>query len=251
MGRTAPTGLPAASALPLRRIEERVPPHLPPLDRATWPGTLAPVRALLDGFDLAPMTILVGENGAGKSTLVEAIASAWGFPVEGGDIQVQRRAAEGESALAPYLQLVRGATAAKAGFFLRAETMHAFAVQLREAGSRRGATWLNRSHGESFLDMLTGAMVDPGLWVLDEPESALSFQGQLTLVAMLHERVALGQQVVMATHSPILASQPGAALWQVDESGLTRTAWEDLAIVAHWRSFLEAPQRYHRHIIGG
>lgn len=243
------SGLPAGVSLPLRRIEERDHPVLGRLDRSRWPGTLAPVRRLLEGFDLDPLTILVGENGAGKSTIVEAIAQAWGFPVEGGDVYQQRDPGEGDSALAPHLQLHRGAMRAQSGFFLRAETMHALAVHLDVGGySGRGRRWLSSSHGESFMAMLADADRDPGLWILDEPESALSFQGQLGLVALLSRRVAEGSQVLLSTHSPILASIPGAVLWEVGEDGLTRTSWDDLGVVAHWRAFLDDPQRYHRHL---
>ena len=232
--------------LPLRRVEEAA---ARPLDRGSWPGTLAPVRALLDGLDLGAATVFVGENGAGKSTLVEGIAGAWGFPVEGGSTWEQRRALGDEAVLAGHLQLVRGAGTGRSGFFLRAETMHQFAVHLRDdAGSPRGARLLSRSHGESFLDMLLGAATYSGLWVLDEPESALSFQGQLALLSLLRDRVAAGSQVLMSTHSPVLAALPEAALIEVGEWGLREARWEGLEIVAHWRSFLDSPTRYLRHL---
>lgn len=241
--------LPAASDLPLRSVAESA----LAMDRATWPATLAPVRAALDGLVLAPLTVLVGENGSGKSTLVEGIATAWGFPAEGGGIDHQRGSAEGPSLLGRHLALTRGSSGrgSRGGFFLRAETLHSFAVHLVNAQSARGSHLLRRSHGESFLDLLLASADDPGLWILDEPESALSFQSQLTLVGLLHERAAAGHQVLMATHSPILASLPGALLLEAGEWGLRQAVWEDLDVVAHWRSFLDAPARYHRHLMGG
>lgn len=232
--------------LPLRRVVEA---NSRPLDRETWPGTLAPVRALLDGLDLGAATVIVGENGAGKSTLVEGIAGAWGFPVEGGSTWEQRAALGDDARLARHLQLVRGVGTDKSGFFLRAETMHQFAVHLRDdAESPRGQRLLTRSHGESFIDTLLAAATYSGLWILDEPESALSFQGQLTLLSLLRERVAAGSQILMSTHSPILAALPEARLVEVGEWGLRDAVWEDLEIVAHWRSFLDAPARYLRHL---
>lgn len=233
------------SRLLLRRIQESVDE---PLGRRTWPGNLAPVQDLLKGLDLGPATVLVGENGAGKSTLVEGIAGAWGFPAEGGSTWEQRQAPEVDVPLAGHLHLVRGAGVARTGFFLRAETMHGLSVHLSELGSERGYRLLRSSHGESFLDLLTGASSVPGLWILDEPESALSFQGQLALLSLLVERTASGSQVILSTHSPLLARLPGADVLEVGEWGLRRSQWEDLDLVRHWRAFLEEPERYLRHL---
>ena len=106
------------------------------------------------------------------------------------------------------------------------------------------------SHGESFLALLgTQRFTGSGLYVLDEPESALSFTGCLSLVAVLHDLLLGGTaQVVVATHSPVLAALPGADLLVVDDDGLTPSTWEDLPLVAHWRGFMDDPRRYLRHI---
>lgn len=227
---------------PLLRVEE----YKPASDDG-WPGSLAPVQALLQGWDFGQATVLVGENGAGKSTLVEAIAAAWGFPTEGGSTWEQRDGYE-QVPLADHLRLVRGAGASKAGFFLRAETMHGFTVHLSQLGSPRGDQLLQRSHGESFLDLLIAASTIRGLWILDEPESALSFQGQLALLGLLKDRMAPGAQLLMSTHSPLLARLPGADIVEVGDWGLRHTTWEELEIVAHWRAFLDQPERYLRHL---
>lgn len=221
-------------------------PHNP-LDPTVWPGNIAGVRDLLTWGDFAQATVFVGENGAGKSTIVEGIAKAWGFPLHGGEKNHQREAQYDDAHLADHLRVVRG-VAAGGGFFLRAETMHGFSEYLTDRGSTRGDRLQQRSHGEGFLDLLTEAAREPGLWILDEPESALSFQGQLHLMALLQERLVGGSQVMISTHSPMIASLPGADLVEVTERGLSLTSFDDLEVVQHWRRFLAGPQRYLQHL---
>src|SRR5665647_3960269 len=95
------------------------------------------------------------------------------------------------------------------------------------------------SHGESILALVTDRMVKPGFYVFDEPESALSFAGCLALLTHLNGLVTQGSQVVLATHSPVLAAMPGADIWEVGEWGMRRCAWEDLDLVRRWRGFLD------------
>jgi predicted ATPase len=108
------------------------------------------------------------------------------------------------------------------------------------------------SHGESFIGMLrTRRFAGDGFFVMDEPEAGLSFSAQLALVGALGEAISEpGRQVLVATHSPVVASLPGATILQLDETGLHETAWEDLDVVAHHRRFLEGPGRYLRHLFG-
>ncbi|WP_245916618.1 AAA family ATPase [Nocardioides gansuensis] len=104
------------------------------------------------------------------------------------------------------------------------------------------------SHGESFLAVLETRFRSGGLYVLDEPEAALSFQSTLALIGVLQRVAAQGGQVLCATHSPVLAALPGARILEVGEWGLRDVEWEDLELVWHWRHFLEAPQAYLRHL---
>ena len=234
--------------LPIRRVEEYPPDPLP---RTEWPGTLLPVRQLLDdGLDLDPVTVIVGENGVGKSTLVEAIALAFGMGPEGGSTMSGHSTRPSESQLWEHLVLVREPGAARSGFFLRAETMHGvFTFLEQHPGSRPEPVFHERSHGESFLDFVIDRSAWPGLWILDEPESALSFSGCLALIGLLQSIVESGVgQVILSTHSPVLAAFPGATIHEVGEWGLRRTDWGDLGLVRHQRSFLEAPERYLRHL---
>ena len=233
------------SRFPVLRVEEYPQSHM---DRTTWPATLAPVRQLLDdGLDLGAVTVLVGDNGAGKSTLVEAIATSFGMNAEGGSTGAMNRTRSSESALADHLQLVRGAGASKRGFFLRAETMHGFFTYLESIGDE--GVFHERSHGESFLDLVAARSRVRGLWVLDEPESALSLPGCLALIGLLRDLVAAGSQLLLSTHSPILAAYPGADLYEVGEWGIRSSEYDDLDLVRNWRSFLDSPDRFLRHVV--
>ena len=234
--------------LPIRRVEEYT---ADPLRRDAWPADLAPVRQLLDhGLDLDPVTVFVGDNGVGKSTLVEAIALAFGMGPEGGSTMSGHSTRPSESSLWEHLVLVREPGAPRSGFFLRAETMHGLFTFLEEhPGTRIEPRFHERSHGESFLDFVIDRSQWPGLWILDEPESALSFSGCLALIGLLQSIVEGGHgQVLLSTHSPVLAAFPGATVHEVGEWGLRRTAWRDLDLVRNQRAFLESPERYLRHL---
>ncbi|WP_395879540.1 AAA family ATPase [Curtobacterium sp. 9128] len=236
------------SRRPVRRVEEHA---ADPMPRGSWPATLAPVRQLLDdGLDLDTVTIVVGENGAGKSTLVEGIALAFGMSPEGGSTNAGHSTRPSESSLWEHLTLLRDPGAPRSGFFLRAETMHGFFTYLEQHPTARPEpVFHERSHGESFLDFVIDRSRWPGLWILDEPESALSFQGCLALIGLLQAIVDDGRgQVLLSTHSPVLAAFPGATIHEVGEWGLRRSSWADLDLVRNERSFLEHPERYLRHL---
>lgn len=222
------------------------------LRRDHWPATLAPVRQLLDqGLDLGGLTILVGENGTGKSTLVEGIAIAYGLSPEGGSTGAMHSTRASESSLGSALHLTRGAGASKWGYFVRAETMHGLFTYLEDNPGPLDPRFHELSHGESFQALLgSNRFVNGGFFVLDEPEAGMSFTSQLALVGQLAELAADPRsQVLLATHSPILAAIPGATLLQLDEQGITPTHWEALDVVDHHRRFLEAPMRYLRHVL--
>ena len=235
--------------LPVRQVREH---PAAPLERHIWPATLAPVRHLLDhGLELGTATVLIGENGSGKSTLVEAVAGAYGLSPEGGSTGARHSTRPTESHLHEHLQLVRNPATTRHGYFLRAETMHGFFTYLENnpSTSRPDLPFHEMSHGESFLDLARDRFQGPGLWVLDEPESALSYTGCLGVLSIRMERMAGGtSQIVLATHSPLLASLPGAHILEAGPWGLRPTPWEDLELVHHWRTFLQDPHRYHRHL---
>lgn len=242
-------GCMALHRYPVRRLEED-PGHQ--LERGLWPAVLPAVTQVLDrGLDLGPATILVGENGSGKSTLVEAAALAYGLSAEGGSTGARHTTRATESILADHLRVVRNAGATRRGYFLRAETMHGFFTYLEEnpRGGLPDIRFHEMSHGESFLALTADRFRGRGLWVLDEPESALSFSGCLSLVSVLKGLLADGRsQIIMSTHSPLLAALPGAEILELGPWGLRRRAWEDLDLVSSWRSFLGSPERFLRHL---
>lgn len=226
----------------------RDPMGLPP---DPWAAAIPAVRQLLaDGLDLGPgVTFLVGENGSGKSTLVEAIAMAYGLSPEGGSTHGHHSTRSSESSLHDSIMLRRGLGAGSWGFFLRSETMHGWYTFLEENPGGRDPDFHAMSHGESFLAVLDRRFDSAGFYCLDEPEAALSFRSTLTLIRVLHDLVAAGGQVLCATHSPVLASLPGARIIEVGEWGLRETTWEELELVHHWKAYLDAPRRYLRHTL--
>jgi predicted ATPase len=237
---------------PVRRVQP-VPGAV--YDPGTWPYTLAPVAQLLDtGLDLpAGVPFLVGENGSGKFTLVEAIAAAAGLNPQGGSRSARHATRPTESPLHELLQLVRSPAARGWSYFLRAETMHGLYTYLEElpAGGSRPTPRLHQlSHGESFLEVLAQHFHAPGFYLLDEPDSALSFSSCLALLGVLDQLVRDGGQAICAIHSPLLTALPGANILQLDDSGYTPVHWRDLTIVDHWRRYLTDPHSYLRHILG-
>jgi predicted ATPase len=234
---------------PVRRVQLR--DGAAPDPRA-WPYALPPVAQLLrEGLDLpAGVTFLVGENGSGKSTVVEAVAAAAGLNPEGGSRNARHSTRTSESPLHEVLQLVRGPGGPGWSYFLRAETMHGLYTYLEDLGGGRGPRLHELSHGESFLEVLRQHFDQPGFYVLDEPEAALSFTSCLALVGVLDELARSGGQVLCATHSPLLTALPGATVLQLGDRGIERVEWQDLDLVDHWRRYLGDPQAYLRHVVG-
>jgi predicted ATPase len=136
------------------------------------------------------------------------------------------------------------------GYFVRAETLHGLFTYLEDHPSDWDPEFHALSHGESFLAVVESRrFLGPGFFVLDEPEAGLSFTSQLALVGLLAELAADPRsQVLMATHSPVLAAVPGATLLQLDEQGLSPTSWQDVDVVDHHRRFLDSPPRYLWHV---
>lgn len=233
---------------PVRRLKPD--PGAPPPARE-WPASVPAVAHILrEGLELgAGATVLVGENGSGKSTVLEIMAAALGLNPEGGSVNARHitRASEPGS-----LDLIveRSPGADRWAYFLRDETLHGLYSYLEQNGSpaRPEPLFHELSHGEAFLSLLGSRASPRGIYLLDEPDAALSFTGTLTLVALLVDLVAGGAQVVVATHSPLLAALPGARLVEVGPWGLRDAEWADLELTASWRQFLVEPQSYLRHL---
>ena len=203
-----------------------------------------------------PVTLLAGENGTGKSTILEAIASAIGFGEQGGEFSrlgelpaVPRNVVDDDDV--PLLAPVLSATKPRGGYFLRAESFFNVA-QVIDSGDRfsiYGDVPLHaQSHGESFLALAANRFGADGIYLLDEPEAALSVTGALALLAIVTRAADSGAQFVIATHSPVLLAAPGAQIYELDESGVNTAQYDDLQVVRQMRGFLDAPDRYLRQL---
>ncbi|MFI1825329.1 ATP-binding cassette domain-containing protein [Streptomyces sp. NPDC020412] len=230
-------------------------------ERGRWPFTVPAVAQLLDeglGFT-RPVTFLVGDNGSGKSTLVEAIAESFKLDAYGGRLaRLHGRPDPTKTPLGDVLRadttragarMLAGPRRNKKGFFLRAETAFDMTENLGGVPGYWAEDTSAMSHGEGFLAVFRAMFDAPGFYVMDEPEAALSFTSCLQLVGLMHELGKSGAQIVCATHSPILASTPGADIVEVGDHGFQRARWEELELVDHWRRYMSNPNAYLRHIV--
>lgn len=176
-----------------------------------------------------PVTFFAGENGTGKSTLLEAIAVAFGFNPEGGSINYSFSTYDSHSELCNALTLSRGISKSKWGYFLRAESFYNVATKEMEyTDIKHPSMKLHEySHGESFLTITQKRLSDSGLYILDEPEAALSSQRQLSLMIQMKEAVTAGAQFIIVSHSPILLGYPEADIFSFDNGALKRIKYEE------------------------
>ncbi|WP_278729871.1 AAA family ATPase [Anaerotruncus colihominis] len=200
----------------------------------------------------APVTFFVGENGSGKSTILEAIAIACGFNPEGGTRNFCFKTSDSHASLWQALHIVRGARRPGDGFFLRAESFYNVATKIDELDretpfgprlidSYGGRSMHAQSHGESFLSLVVNRFGGQGLYLLDEPEAALSVTGQLALLARLRILVQNGSQFIIASHSPVLTAYPDAAIYQFSHAGVERVSYSDTDAYVLTRQFLNNP----------
>lgn len=214
-----------------------------------------PVVKNLTTFAFHPkVTFFIGENGSGKSTLMEAIAVAYGLNPEGGSRSFQFETRKSHSKLGEFLRLNKQPISPADAYFLRAESFYNVATELerldREPANARplldsygGKSLHEQSHGESFFALFCNRFGSRGLYLLDEPEAALSPQRQLQFLALLHEYCAAGSQFVIATHSPIIMAYPDAAIHVISENGLTPTRYEETEHYKVTKNFLLNPAR--------
>ena len=211
-------------------------------------------RLMLD----SPVTFLVGENGSGKSTLLEAIAVACGFNAEGGTRNFSFSTRATHSELGEYITVARRRYP-RDGFFLRAESFYNVATNIDEMDedfsygpkvieSYGGISLHHQSHGESFLALVQNRFGGNGLYLLDEPEAALSPTRQLTLLGEMHQLAEQDSQFIVATHSPILMAYPGARIYQLSEDGIEPVQYQETEHYQLTRRFLEDPERMLRYL---
>ena len=215
----------------------------------SYPFSLPPVR-MLESLELHPsVTFFVGENGSGKSTLLEAIAVACGFNAEGGSKNFRFDTRVSHSELHRYLRVSRGHPRPRDGFFFRAESFFNVATEIENRGV--GFSYSQRplheqSHGESFLALMMNRCGGNGLYLLDEPEAALSPTRQLSILTRIHDLVGEKSQFLIATHSPILMAYPDAWIYEFSQNGIQRIAYEETEHYRVTRDFLANPKRMMR-----
>lgn len=222
--------------------------RLKKIDEVLYPFSIPAVRDF-ESIDFnKPVTFFVGENGAGKSTLIESIAVAAGFNAEGGTKNYNFSSLDTTSSLDEKLTLVRGARREKYGYFLRAESFYTTANYAETQNILFNDTHIHeQSHGEAFFSIIKEFR--PGLFIFDEPESALSPQRQLALLVAMHDLVKQGSQFIIATHSPLLLAYPGASIYQLTSSGVDKVEYDDVEHVTITRDFLDDPARYTQRLL--
>jgi predicted ATPase len=211
-----------------------------------YPFSLPTIRQLDKVVFHPAMTFFVGENGSGKSTLLEAIAVASGFNAEGGSKNFNFGTRDSHSVLHDHLRIGKGFRRPRDGFFLRAESFFNVATEVDNRGvtsSYGGISLHEQSHGESFMALLLNRFGGQGLYILDEPEAALSPQRQLAALAHIHRLVKRGSQFIIATHSPILMAYPDATIYACTEDGVAAIDYLDTEHYKVTHDFLANPKR--------
>ncbi|WP_136606653.1 AAA family ATPase [Paenibacillus dokdonensis] len=204
----------------------------------TYPFSLPAVHDFYSLSFQKPVTFIIGENGSGKSTLLEAMAVAWGFNPEGGTLNFSFETKSSHSELYRYMRLAKGVVRPRDGFFFRAESYYNVATNIDQLDAEWGSGPLIRdsyggkslheqSHGESFFATFMNRFGGRGLYLMDEPEAALSPLKQLSMLTRMHQLVTKQSQFVIATHSPILMTYPHAEIWLLDEEGMRQVALEE------------------------
>lgn len=187
------------------------------------------------------VTFFIGENGAGKSTMLESIALALGFGIDGGSRNISLNTALEAAPLHHSLRLSKSFKTPRDRYFFRAESFHNVATRMDEIFDRTSASAESlhaRSHGEAFMAVLLDKFRGKGLYLLDEPEAALSPNRQLAALSAIHQLVRDDSQFIIATHSPILLAYPNAKILLFDGTGITEVAYEDTEHFAITRDFL-------------
>ena len=221
-------------------------------DEREYPFDIPAVAAIeRDGLEItSPVTFFVGENGSGKSTLIEGLAVACGFNPEGGTRNFSFSTADTHSPLAKHMRISRRKNP-KDGFFLRAESFYnaiSYIDRLENdmpglLQSYGGVSLHERSHGEGFMALVQNRFASEGLYILDEPEAALSPQRQLVLMCEMKRLVDDGSQFIVATHSPMLIAYPGATVFELSEDGIERVPYGETELFRTVRDFAAAPER--------
>lgn len=228
------------------------------IDSAIYPFNIPSVCHLNEvSFD-QPVTFLVGENGSGKSTIIEAIAVAAGYNAEGGTRNMSFATRNTTSNLGDNIRLIKGVKSPRTGYFLRAESFYNVASNVEKLDDGPGGALIgptygevplhSQSHGESFLALINNRFGSNGLYILDEPEAALSPERQLSLLLQMKRFVTQGSQFIVATHSPILLAYPGATIYELSANGISETQYKETRHYTFMLDFLNNHEAYTRRL---
>jgi len=228
-------------------------------NKTEYPFSLAAVKNLTTLEFHPNVTFLVGENGSGKSTLMEAMAVRYGLNAEGGSKNFNFATEASHSALHNHIRIAKGIKAPQDSFFLRAESFYNVASNIDDldaepAGGGKirdyfgGKSLHEQSHGESFFSLFFHRFRGEGIYLLDEPEAALSPKRQMALLVRMHELVGQNSQFIIATHSPILLSYPHSTLYHLSDKGYEKMNYKDTDHYAMYKTFLDNPEAMLRNL---
>lgn len=205
------------------------------------------------------VTFLIGENGIGKSTFIEALAVSLGLNPEGGTQNFSFKTTDSHSNLSNYLTVYSSGNLPQTKYFLRAESFYNVASEIQRLAEENdykklynsyGGNLHECSHGESFLKLIRNRFSDNGLYVLDEPEAALSPTRQMTLLCMIDDLVKGGSQFIISTHSPILLSYYNAEIYDLNDS-FNKVEYKNTEIYQTYKTFLDDPDRMLKYLLEG
>ncbi|WP_197031354.1 AAA family ATPase [Bacillus sp. UNC438CL73TsuS30] len=233
--------------------------HVPSFKK--YPFNLPSLRSL-DELEFHPnVTFLIGENGMGKSTLLEAIALALGFNPEGGSLNFNFSTYDSHSPLGDYMRVIKGVNRPSDGFFLRAESFYNVASNIEEldregSGPRvidsfGGVSLHEQSHGEAFFATFLHRFRGNGVYLLDEPEAALSPLRQMSMLTRIHDLVKDHSQFIIATHSPIIMAYPNAKIFEFTEEGIHECPLEETNHYKMMKQFFDNKERMLHHLLNG
>jgi len=217
-------------------------------DFKEYPFSLPVVKNLDRTLFHPNVTYIVGENGSGKSTLLEALAITQGFNPEGGTVNFTFSTRPSHSKLHEYLRVAKSHKRPQTGFFLRAESFFNVATEIENLDKEPGGAKIinsygskslhEQSHGEAFFSLMKHRFGSNGLYILDEPEAALSPNRQMAMLTLIHQLIKKGSQFIISTHSPILLAYPHSKIYEIREEGLSEVGYEETDTYAVSKRFL-------------
>lgn len=223
------------------------------INQDTYPFNI-PALQEIDRLDFHKnVTFLIGENGSGKSTLLEAIAIECWFNPEWGSQNFHFSTHESHSELSKYIRIAKWVKKPRDWYFLRAESFYNVASNIDKLDSdpsfwppiKDSYWWISlhqQSHGESFFSLFQNRLFWNGIYIFDEPESALSPQRQLAFLVQLDNLIKENSQCIIATHSPIILSYPQSKIFELSDTWCREVSYEESSHYQLYKTFMDSPQ---------